>query len=181
VREPDSSIQTPSTVPVLMYHLRLLWQRPVDSRLTRSLYPLLLNKTDNPEAKKFLESIIRLSAIDTYRSSFIEGIRKGIKSDGLLHANFNQCITATGRLSSSNPNLQNFPKGKLFPVRKAFVSRFDGGQLIEIDYSQLEFRVAGILARDPKIKQEVESGFDVHAYTAQVLTDNGEPTETWAS
>jgi DNA polymerase I-like protein with 3'-5' exonuclease and polymerase domains len=137
----------------------------------------LLNNTDNPEAKKFLESIIRLSAIDTYRSSFIEGIRKGIKSDGLLHANFNQCITATGRLSSSNPNLQNFPKGKLFPVRKAFVSRFDGGQLIEIDYSQLEFRVAGILARDPKIKQEVELGFDVHAYTAQVLTNNGEPTE----
>jgi len=118
-----------------------------------------------------------LSAIETYRSSFIEGIKKGIKDDELLHANFNQCITATGRLSSSNPNLQNMPKGKLFPVRRAFVSRFDEGELIEIDYSQLEFRVAGILARDTTIKKEVENGFDVHAYTAQVLTAHGEPTE----
>ena len=137
----------------------------------------LLRSADDPESKKFLESIVRLSAIETYRSSFIEGIRKGIKDDALLHANFNQCITATGRLSSSNPNLQNMPKGKLFPVRRAFVSRFDEGELIEIDYSQLEFRVAGTLARDSKIKQEVENGFDVHAYTAKVLTEHGEPTE----
>ena len=137
----------------------------------------LMNQVQDPDAKKFLESIVRLSAIETYRASFIEGIKKGIKSDGLLHANFNQCITATGRLSSSNPNLQNMPKGKLFPVRRAFVSRFDNGELIEIDFSQLEFRVAGTLARDYKIKEEVENGFDVHAYTAKVLTDHGEPTE----
>ena len=138
---------------------------------------MLLNEVTEPEAKKFIESIVRLSAIETYRSAFIEGIRKGIKSDGLLHANFNQCITATGRLSSSSPNLQNMPKGRLFPVRKAFVSRFKGGELVEIDYSQLEFRVAGILATEEVVKREVESGFDVHAYTAKVLTENGEPTE----
>ena len=137
----------------------------------------LLNEVTDPEAKKFLESIVRLSAIETYRSAFIEGIRKGIKSDALLHANFNQCITATARLSSSSPNLQNMPKGRLFPVSKAFVSRFEGGSLVEIDYSQLEFRVAGILATDETVKREVESGFDVHAYTAKVLTENGEPTE----
>lgn len=140
-----------------------------------------LRTITDPDVKKFLESLIRLSAIDTYRASFIEGIKKGIKSDGLLHANFNQCITATGRLSSSNPNLQNMPKGRLFPVRKAFVSRFKGGTLIEIDYSQLEFRVAGILATDTTVKREVESGFDVHAYTAKVLTDNGEITERGAA
>ena len=142
---------------------------------------MLLNEVTEPEAKKFIESIVRLSAIETYRSAFIEGIRKGIKSDGLLHANFNQCITATGRLSSSSPNLQNMPKGRLFPVRKAFISRFKGGELVEIDYSQLEFRVAGILATDEVVKREVESGFDVHAYTAQVLSDNGEPTERGAA
>ena len=142
---------------------------------------MLLNEVTEPEAKKFIESIVRLSAIETYRSAFIEGIRKGIKSDGLLHANFNQCITATGRLSSSSPNLQNMPKGRLFPVRKAFVSRFKGGELVEIDYSQLEFRVAGILATDEVVKRAVESGFDVHAYTAKVLSDNGEPTERGAA
>ena len=140
-----------------------------------------LRTTTDPDVKKFLESLIRLSAIDTYRASFIEGIKKGMKSDGLLHSNFNQCITATGRLSSSNPNLQNMPKGRLFPVRKAFVSRFKGGTLVEIDYSQLEFRVAGILATDETVKREVESGFDVHAYTAKVLTDNGEVTDRGAA
>ena len=140
-----------------------------------------LRTNTDPDVKKFLESLIRLSAIDTYRASFIEGIKKGIKSDGLLHANFNQCITATGRLSSSNPNLQNMPKGRLFPVRKAFISRFEGGTLVEIDYSQLEFRVAGILATDETVKREVESGFDVHAYTAKVLTDNGEATDRGAA
>ena len=142
---------------------------------------MLLDEVTEPRAKKFIESIVRLSAIETYRSAFIEGIRKGIKSDGLLHANFNQCITATGRLSSSSPNLQNMPKGRLFPVRKAFISRFKGGELVEIDYSQLEFRVAGILATDEVVKREVESGFDVHAYTAKVLSDNGEPTERGAA
>ena len=140
-----------------------------------------LRTTTDPDVKKFLESLIRLSAIDTYRASFIEGIKKGMKSDGLLHSNFNQCITSTGRLSSSNPNLQNMPKGRLFPVRKAFVSRFKGGTLVEIDYSQLEFRVAGILATDETVKREVESGFDVHAYTAKVLTDNGEVTDRGAA
>jgi len=140
-----------------------------------------IKTTTNPQVKKFLESLVRLSAIDTYRASFIEGIKKGMKSDGLLHSNFNQCITATGRLSSSNPNLQNMPKGRLFPVRKAFVSRFKGGTLVEIDYSQLEFRVAGILASDETVKQEVESGFDVHAYTAKVLSDNGEVTDRGAA
>jgi len=140
-----------------------------------------LRTTTDPDVKKFLESLIRLSAIDTYRASFIEGIKKGMKSDGLLHSNFNQCITSTGRLSSSNPNLQNMPKGRLFPVRKAFISRFKGGTLVEIDYSQLEFRVAGILAADETVKREVESGFDVHAYTAKVLTDNGEVTDRGAA
>jgi len=140
-----------------------------------------LRTTTDPDVRKFLESLIRLSAIDTYRASFIEGIKKGIKSDGLLHANFNQCITSTGRLSSSNPNLQNMPKGRLFPVRKAFISRFKGGTLVEIDYSQLEFRVAGILAADETVKREVESGFDVHAYTAKVLSDNGEVTDRGAA
>ncbi len=137
----------------------------------------------NQEVKKFLNSLIRLSAIDTYRSSFIEGIFKNMvnSTDNILHANFNQCTTATGRLSSSNPNLQNMPKGKLFPVRKAFVSRFKDGQLLEVDYSQLEFRVAGILAKDETIKKEVEEGFDVHSYTAKVLTENGEPTDRGAA
>ena len=48
-----------------------------------------------------------------------------------------QCVTSTGRLSSRNPNFQNMPRGKTFPVRRAVVSRFEGGKILEGDYAQL--------------------------------------------
>jgi DNA polymerase I-like protein with 3'-5' exonuclease and polymerase domains len=88
---------------------------------------------------------------------------------GFIHPNFNQCITATGRLSSSRPNFQNMPRGATFPAREAIVSRYDGGFILEGDYSQLEFRVAGYLSKDPVIYEEVKSGFDVHSYTAEIM------------
>jgi DNA polymerase I-like protein with 3'-5' exonuclease and polymerase domains len=123
----------------------------------------------NLEAVEFLTKYTRLNALDTYLSSFVEGIKTWTRSDGLLHANFNQCITATGRLSSSNPNFQNQPKGGKFPVRKAVVSRFDGGFIVEADFSGLEFRVAGELSRDPQIIEDILGGKDVHQQTASII------------
>ena len=80
----------------------------------------------------------------------------------------NQCITATGRLSSSNPNFQNQPK-RGFPVRKAVVSRFEDGLVIEADFSGLEFRVAGELSRDPQIIEDILTGKDIHKQTAAII------------
>ena len=80
-----------------------------------------------------------------------------------------QCVTATGRLSSRNPNFQNMPRGSTFAIRKVVESRFEGGQILEGDYSQLEFRVAGYLANDDGILTDVEAGTDVHSYTASVI------------
>ena len=87
---------------------------------------------------------------------------------GLIHTNFNQCITATGRLSSSNVNLQNQPK-RGFPVRKAIVSRFPNGFCVEADFSGLEFRVAGEVSRDPQIIEDILSGKDIHKQTASII------------
>jgi DNA polymerase I-like protein with 3'-5' exonuclease and polymerase domains len=123
----------------------------------------------NLEAIQFLQGLTRLNAVNTYLDSFVKGINRWTRANGILHANFNQTVAATARLSSSNPNFQNQPKGGKFPIRKAVVSRFKGGSVIEADFSGLEFRVAGELSRDPQIIEDVLSGKDVHKQTASII------------
>ena len=128
------------------------------------------------DAVDFLYKVRRLSAVDTYLSSFVEGIATHTKADGKLHVRLLQHRTATGRLSGADPNMQNMPRGGTFPVKKVFVSRFDGGKIMEADFAQLEFRAAAYLSQDGVAIEEVSTGFDVHAYTAKVITDAGHPT-----
>jgi len=75
------------------------------------------------DAVDFLSKVRRLSAVDTYLSSFVEGIRMYTKQDGKLHVRLLQHRASTGRLSSVDPNMQNMPRGGTFPVKKVFVSR----------------------------------------------------------
>ena len=102
----------------------------------------------------------------------MQGIRTWTRHDGILHTNMNQTIAATGRLSSSNPNFQNQPK-RGFPIRKAVISRFEGGCIIEADFSGLEFRVAGEVSRDPQIIEDILNGKDVHKQTASIINKIG--------
>lgn len=124
---------------------------------------------DNLIAIEFLKKISRLNAINTYLDSFVAGIQTWTRPNGLLHSTFNQTVTATGRLSSTNPNFQNLPKGNKFEVRRAIVSRFEGGFIGEADFSGLEFRVAGELSRDQQIIDDVLNGKDVHRQTASII------------
>ena len=126
------------------------------------------------DAVHFLQRVRRLSAVDTYLSSFVEGIHNFVKQDGKLHVSLLQHRTATGRLSGANPNMQNMPRGGTFPVKRVFKSRWDGGKIVEADFAQLEFRVAAFLSQDRTAIEEVTTGFDVHSYTAKVITDAGQ-------
>lgn len=128
------------------------------------------------DAVEFLYKVRRLSAVDTYLSSFVDGISNYTKQDGMLHVSLLQHRTSTGRLSGANPNMQNMPRGGTFPVKKVFVSRWDGGKVLEADFAQLEFRAAAYLSQDGVAIDEVSTGFDVHAYTAKVITDAGQYT-----
>jgi DNA polymerase-1 len=92
-----------------------------------------------------------------------------VDDHGFIHPEFMQCVTATGRLSSRNPNFQNMPRGNTFAIRKVVESRFEDGFIMEGDYSQLEFRVAGFLAKDGQVYADVKAGTDVHSYTASVI------------
>ena len=130
---------------------------------------------NNQNAITFLESMQRLNAVSTYLTSFVKGIQRNTRASGLLHTTFNQCRTATGRLSSSDPNFQNQPRGGTFPVRKCVVSRFKGGAILEADFSGLEFRVAGELSKDAQIFDDILTGKDVHKQTASII--NRKPAE----
>ena len=90
------------------------------------------------------------------------------KIDGRIHTNFMQTVTATGRLSSNNPNLQNIPirsaKGR--EIRRAFVARNTDFQLMAVDYSQIELRIIAALSEDPNMIEAFQQGHDIHAATA---------------
>jgi DNA polymerase I-like protein with 3'-5' exonuclease and polymerase domains len=120
-------------------------------------------------AREFAEAYVRYNALRMYLGTFVEGMKNNVDEKGLIHPEFMQCVTATGRLSSRNPNFQNMPRGNTFEIRKVVESRFQGGKIIEGDYSQLEFRVAGFLARDNQVYIDVGEGTDVHSYTASVI------------
>ena len=131
-------------------------------------------RNDSMEAYNFLADIQRLSSLDTYLSSFVDGIKIHTKTDGMLHVRLLQHRTATGRFSGADPNMQNMPRGGTFPVKKVFVSRWKGGKILEADFAQLEFRTAAFLSQDKVAMKEIEDGFDVHSYTANVITESGQ-------
>ena len=72
--------------------------------------------------------------------------------------------------------MQNMPRGGTFPVKRVFVSRWKGGYILEADFAQLEFRVAAYLSQDEVAMKEIDTGFDVHSYTAKVISDAGQET-----
>lgn len=122
----------------------------------------------NDTAVEFLTKSSRLNAVSVYLDSFVKGFENWTRADGILHTNFTQHVTATGRLSSTSPNMQNAPK-RGFPVRKAVVSRFENGIICEADFSSVEFVLAGELSRDPQIISDVKTGKDLHKQTASII------------
>jgi DNA polymerase I-like protein with 3'-5' exonuclease and polymerase domains len=128
------------------------------------------------DAIDLLTDMKRLNAVNSYISNFVNSIELHTKENGILHVNLTQHITATGRFSGRDPNMQNMPRGNTFPVKKVFVSRWDGGYIMEADFAQLEFRTAAFLAQDEVAMEEIATGFDVHSYTAKVISDAGQYT-----
>lgn len=113
--------------------------------------------------------IIRYRKIQKLQSTYIEPYLEIVKNSGdIIHTVFNQTLTATGRLSSSEPNLQNIPvrneEGKV--LRKLFISRFDGGNIISADYNQIELRLLAHYSGDEKLVKAYKENKDIHTLTA---------------
>jgi len=112
--------------------------------------------------------IIEYRELTKLQSTYITALPELInKKTHRLHTNFNQTITATGRLSSSNPNLQNIPIRTALgrQIRHAFVAP-KNSVLLSVDYSQIELRLAAAISKDPKMMASFKKGEDIHARTA---------------
>ncbi|MEA5416284.1 DNA polymerase I [Synechococcus sp. BA-132 BA5] len=132
---------------------------------------------DHPVVKLVLEHRTLSKLLSTY----VEALPALVEPEtGRVHTDFNQAVTATGRLSSSNPNLQNIPIRTEFSrrIRKAFLPQ-EGWQMISADYSQIELRILTHLSGEPVLVQAYNEGDDVHALTARLLleTDTVTPEE----
>lgn len=118
---------------------------------------------DYPVVKKILE----YRQLTKLNSTYAVGLVPYISEDGRIHGTFNQTITATGRISSTEPNLQNIPirmdMGKA--IRKVFIPR-DGYVFIDADYSQIELRILAHMSKDEKLIEAYNSSADIHRATA---------------
>ena len=115
-----------------------------------------------------VEKILQHRALKKLLSTYVEALPKLIHPEtGHIHTSFNQAVTATGRLSSSNPNLQNIPvrgeDGR--EIRRAFVPE-EGEVFFSADYSQIELRIMAHLSEDEHMVADFNSGLDIHAATA---------------
>jgi len=129
-------------------------------------------EADHPVVPLVLEHRI----LSKLRSTYVDALPQLVEAEtGRVHTDFNQAVTATGRLSSSNPNLQNIPVRTKFSrrIRKAFLPQ-EGWQLLSADYSQIELRILTHLSGEEVLQEAYRSGDDVHALTARLLLNKDE-------
>ncbi len=123
----------------------------------------VLEKLDHPIAKL----VLQFRELSKLKSTYVDALPQLIGADGRVHTSFNQALTATGRLSSTQPNLQNIPirteRGQ--QVRRAFIAD-QGMKLLSLDYSQIELRILAHISEDPNLCKAFEDDLDIHTATA---------------
>ena len=164
--EPNLNVNSPRQLgEVLFEKLKVGKGKKTKTGYSTSAEVLENLDTDNP----IVPLILQYRKLQKIYSTYIEGFKPLIdKTTGLIHTSFNQTVTATGRLSSSEPNLQNIPVredlGK--ELRKFFVSRHPDGVLIGADYSQIELRLLAEFSKANGLVKAYQEGQDIHTATA---------------
>ncbi len=132
-----------------------------------ALVTLLAKVEEGTKGADFLAALLRHRDVARLRQT-IEGLLKTVATDGRIHTTFNQLIAATGRLSSTDPNLQNIPirteEGRR--IREGFVVGDGYECLLTADYSQIEMRIMAHLSEDALLIEAFKSGYDFHSITA---------------
>ncbi len=140
------------------------------SKKTKSGYSTSADVLEGLRAEyPIVDRILEYRQLSKLKSTYVEGLLKVIyPEDGRLHTHFQQTVTATGRLSSTEPNLQNIPvrteRGR--EMRRMFVAKDTGHVLVDADYSQIELRVLAHIANDDAMTEAFRHGQDIHATTA---------------
>lgn len=139
-------------------------------RKTEKSGALSTNETELVKLKHLhpvIADVLRYRELHKLKSTYVDALPDLVGKDQRIHTTWNQMGTATGRLSSSSPNLQNIPIRSKFgkEIRKAFTAR-KGNLLVAFDYSQLELRIAADIAGDEKMTDAFRRGLDIHRLTA---------------
>jgi DNA polymerase I len=126
------------------------------------------------DAHPIVDALLSWRELDKLNSTYLEALPRLVDpADGRLHTTFHQTVAATGRLSSSDPNLQNIPirsdLGR--QIRRAFIPGDDEQILLVADYSQIELRILAHLSGDAGLREAFDSGLDIHAATAATVFD----------
>ncbi len=157
---PSFNPNSPKQVGDLLYKTARL----PDISGTRSTAREVLEKLDHPLVKEILE----IRTTERLISTYIDGLIKRLGPDGRIRTDFLLHRSTTGRLSSSNPNLQNIPILYGPQIRDAFIAT-DGWKLVEADFSQLELRVAAWYSQDATLCQAYQTGQDIHTLVASEI------------
>jgi len=138
---------------------------------------LLSLKGKNKAQRYFLEVYARYAYLNAKLSKSLNTYKEVIDNDDILQAQFNQSRTTTQRLSSSGLKYSIQFQNQAREFKPMFKARHEDWLIGEIDGAQLEFRVAAFLGQDIVAVRDIENGFDVHSYTAKVMTDAGQKTD----
>ena len=165
---------------VLFEHLELQKELGIKRvKKTKTGYATNAEVLQSMAAHPLPRALLEYRQIKKLRSTYVEALPRLVNPEtGRIHASFNQTVAATGRLSSSDPNLQNIPvrteMGR--KIRKAFVARDEDHLLLAADYSQIELRILAHVSGDPTLVDAFRRGEDIHRNTAALIFDV-EPSE----
>ncbi|MDD5731458.1 MAG: DNA polymerase I [Patescibacteria group bacterium] len=168
----DFNINSTQQLSEVLYKKLGIWSesaKKTKTGISTGIESLEKLKDDHPIIKLILE----YRGLAKLQSTYLEALPKLISEiDGRVHTSYNQTIASTGRLSSSDPNLQNIPIRTDLgaEIRKAFIAE-KGKKLLICDYSQVELRVAASIANDKKMLEAFNSGRDIHTETAEAIFD----------
>ena len=165
----EFNINSPKQLgPILFEDMGIPGGKKTKTGYSTSVDVLEKVKNEHP----IIGDILEYRQLTKLKSTYADGLSGYIASDGKIHTTLNQTITATGRLSSTEPNLQNIPirieLGKL--IRKVFLPE-DGDLFVDSDYSQIELRVLAALSGDERMIEAFKNGQDIHRSTASLVFD----------
>ncbi|MEA5567073.1 DNA polymerase I [Anabaena sp. UHCC 0399] len=137
-----------------------------------------LEKLQEVDETGFVNAIIEYRTLSKLKSTYVDALPALVRPDThRVHTNFNQTATSTGRLSSSNPNLQNIPIRTAFSrqIRKAFLPE-SGWLMVAADYSQIELRILAHLSQEPVLVKAYQQNEDIHTVTAKLVFEKEDIT-----
>ena len=160
----EFNINSPKQLGVILFEkLRLPYVKKTKTGYSTSADVLERIRLEDP----IVEKVLSYRQVAKLKSTYTDGLEAYIREDGRIHCKLNQLVTATGRLSSTEPNLQNIPirmeLGK--KIRKAFIPK-EGHVFVDADYSQIELRIMAHLSGDEELIKAYQSEEDIHRITA---------------